>query len=602
LLKRRWIIIASVVIFVSTVAILSFTAKPVFRATTVILIEQEEPKVVSFQEIYKIEGGKEDYYQTQYKILTSRSLAKRVIEELDLLSYPEFAGDKDPITSFINRITVEPVRESRLVKVSFDWSDPQGAASIVNTIANAYIRQTMEIKMSTTKYAVQWLTQQTDDLKKKLKESEDALQDYIEQNQIVSLPTKEEELDNVLRELKQRKITLEQQIAQVALRYKAQHPEMLSLNSELDEVNKKIKEESQKIINLRKKLIQYNALKREVETNRELYEVLLKRVKEASISGELQSSNIRIVDVAEPPRSPIAPKKQLNIAIALVLSLFLSTGLVFFIEYLDNTVKTADDIELYVQLPFLGSIPSARKDARDEKTVDLLCHIKPRSVVSENYRAIRTAVIFSATEDRPIRSISFTSSNPREGKTTISLNSAIVMAQAGDKVLFVDADLRKPRIFKTFDLDNTKGLSTYLVGKTEFDDSLVSSFIPNLTIVCSGPIPPNPSELLSSSRMKDFLAEASRKFDRVVFDVPPILSVTDPAIMANMLDGVILVVRNSLTPIEAVIRAKQKLIESKARIIGVVLNNVESSHESYYYSYYSYKEEEEESKETPQKT
>ncbi len=583
--KRKWIIATPLVILISITAFMSFWAQPIYRATTVLLIEMQRPKVLSVEEVYGVGYADKEYYETQYKILRSRMLIKRLFEEKNLYLDPEFSGSKDPIGAFIGRIVVEPVRSSRLVNLSFEGPDPQKAAVMVNTLAEMYIRSDSDVRTKASKEAVLWLMDQVTSVKKKLEDTETALVRYMEEEKITGPPEVEKKETDLIDTLKQEQIKLEVEKSEIARRYGPKHPQMLKVESELESIKSKLAVETENAIQLNKKSTQYTILKREVDSNKEIYETLVKRAKETGVSEQLELSNIRIIDPAETPESPIRPNKRRNIFRAGLLGLMLGLGLAFFVEYLDNTIKNPDDVNMYLGLPFLGYIPTARKEAKTPGEIDLIVHQKPRSVISEAYRSMRTSILF-AFADKPAKVILITSSNPQEGKTSVSINLGTTMANTGEKTLIVDADMRCSRLHKSFGLDKEIGLSDYLVGNVDFDRAIKPTKIENLYLLSAGSTPPNPAELLNSNKMKAFLDEAKKRFDKIVIDTTPVLTVTDAAIIANMVDGVIMIVRCGKTPIEFILRSKQKLQDSKANILGVLLNNIDIGKESYYYYYY----------------
>ncbi|MCM8795809.1 MAG: polysaccharide biosynthesis tyrosine autokinase [Candidatus Omnitrophica bacterium] len=587
--KRYWVILSFSFVLVTTVMVLTFRMTPIYRATVSIIIEKTPPKIVSIEDVYQAGIADKEYYETQYKILGSRALAKMVFDELNLARDPEFfKKTKDPIDVVLSHLIVEPIKETRMVKLSFESMDPIKSARIANTFARLYIRQDVETKRSASRYATGWLEEQLNEMKKKLEAAEVNLNNYIQEHKIVTIPNLQEESQSLLETLKKEEARLETQIKEASQRYKEKHPKMVTLNSELESVREKIKLETERLLDLNQKMIQYNILKREVESNRQLYDSLLKRTKETTVSEELQAAQIRIVDPAEVPISPIKPRKMQNFILACILGLSLGVGLAFFLEYLDSTVKTAEDIEFYVKLPFLGYVPSVRRQIEMKKEMDLYCYENTTTKIAEAYRSIRTSIIFSSPEERPLKSILITSSIPQEGKTSVTVNLATVFTQKNERVIILEADMRKPRIAKSFDLDNKEGLSSFLAGSIEFEKIIKKTFIPNLFLIPAGPVPPNPAELLTSIKLKWIFDELNKKFERIIIDSPPVLTVADAAILANIIDSVIIVIRAGFVSLEPILRAKQRLLEAKARIIGVILNNVEVKKEdsSYYYHYY----------------
>jgi polysaccharide biosynthesis transport protein len=354
------------------------------------------------------------------------------------------------------------------------------------------------------------------------------------------------------------------------------------------------------------RMVEYNILKREAEANKALYDGLMTKLKEVGISAALQSSNIRVVDPAMIPAYPSRPAKARNIALAFLVGLVGGIGLALMREYLDNTVKTPDDIETLARLPSLAVVPqftgangngSSRKRLLQgaaanghDKRIELVAQHLPKSQMSEAFRALRTSLLLSQP-GRPPQVILVTSALPREGKTTAAANLAVTLAQLGDSTVLVDADLRKPGVGRLLNLGGNKyaGFSSYLAGVSSLDLVIVPHpDIPNLAAIPTGPLPPNPADLLSSQKLAEAVSELRAKFKFVVIDSPPIMAATDAVILSVQTDGVLLVVRSGETPKEAFTRARDLLVSVKCHILGVVLNAVDSSAPDYYYSYRYY--------------
>ncbi|MBK6799219.1 MAG: polysaccharide biosynthesis tyrosine autokinase [Acidobacteria bacterium] len=344
-----------------------------------------------------------------------------------------------------------------------------------------------------------------------------------------------------------------------------------------------------------------NLLRQRIETDRKNYEDLLQRLRQAEVESDFRPSNIRIVQAAEIPIAPVKPNKILNIGLSLMIGLALGIGLAFFIEYLNNTINNAEDVERITQLPSLGAIPSLQSLAKTKmlskgkkssalaiSSSELVSGHEPISSFAESYRALRTSLLLSSAEHAP-RTMLVTSSHPAEGKTTIVANTAISLAQTGARVLVLDADMRRPRCHKILSVKNDVGLSTFLSRDVKLDNIIQDHEIPNLFVIPAGPVPPNPAELLSSIKLRILVSELQDRFDHIVIDSPPVIHVTDALIISPYVDGVMIVVKSNQTPREAVLRAKQALMDVNAKIFGVVLNNVDLKSEAYYYNYkYSY--------------
>jgi capsular exopolysaccharide synthesis family protein len=368
------------------------------------------------------------------------------------------------------------------------------------------------------------------------------------------------------------------------------------------------------------KLVEYNILKREAEANKTLYDGLMTKFKETAISQSLRSSNIRVVDPAMIPSTPARPAKTRNVTLAFIVGLVGGIGLALLREYLDNTVKTPDDVETLARLPSLAVVPqfagsngTAKKQRLlqgfaangHEKRIELVAQHLPKSQMSEAFRALRTSILLSQA-DHPPQVILVTSALPREGKTTAAANLAVTLAQLGDRTVLVDADLRKPGVGRLLNLGSGKyaGLSSYLAGVSSLDLVTVPHpAIPNLAAIPTGPLPPNPADLLSSHKLAEAIAELRTKYKFIVIDSPPVMAATDAVILSVLADGVLLVVRSGETPKEAFTRTRDLLNSVKCRILGVVLNAVDSSAPDYYYSYryypYSYGYGPQETGETP---
>jgi len=353
------------------------------------------------------------------------------------------------------------------------------------------------------------------------------------------------------------------------------------------------------------RMVQYSILKREAEANKALYDGLLTKLKEAGISAGLRSSNIRVVDPAMVPTSPARPAKTRNIVFAFLIGLVGGIGLALLREYMDNTIKSPDDIETLARLPSLAVVPAFTELNRGrsrvkllkgastnghEKRIELVAQHLPKSQMSEAFRALRTALLLSQA-DHPPQVVLVTSALPREGKTTAAANLAVTLAQLGDRTLLIDADLRKPGIGRLLNLGTGKyaGLSSYLAGVSSLDlVTIQHPAIPNLSAIPTGPLPPNPADLLSSEKLVDAIAELRTKFKFIVIDSPPIMAATDAVILSVKADGVLLVVRSGETPKEAFTRTCDLLLSVKCHLLGVVLNAVDPTAPDYYYSYRYY--------------
>lgn len=346
-------------------------------------------------------------------------------------------------------------------------------------------------------------------------------------------------------------------------------------------------------VKLNEKFIQYGMLKRDIESNRSLFDGLMKSLKELSVTEQTNTANVWIVEKATPPDAPSQPNTKRNILLGIVLGLFGGVGMAFFLEYLDNTVKSPSDVETRTGVPVLGSLALLKHDAlkKEEASGD---DALPSAIINkesssyvESYKALRTSILLSSAEKPPKR-ILITSAAPGEGKTTLAVNLAIIIAKTGKNVLLIDSDLRRPQLHKLFNIDNTSGLSSFLAGASE--GSVISrTSVDHLRVVTSGPIPPDPAQLLSSKRLDGFIAACQGKFDFILFDSPPVLSVSDSLLLHRLIDGTIVVSKFGKTTFETLDKSLKALNEVKSHVLGVVINGVTADKGSYYYNYaYNY--------------
>ena len=709
--KRKWTVAAVFTLIVLTVTIYSLSATPIYQASTRLIIDKENPNVMSIDEVMAVDASGTDYYQTQYKIIESRTVARDVVETLRLQESEEFSPEpaddflsrwkravfgtlnvwtrsltelfqtqdnrpskasfKDDariIDAFLGRVTVEPIRSSRLVDIRFEAKDPVLATRIANTIAKVYIDKNLETKLDAVQDAVAWLHERIEDERRKVEAAEQALLGYKEKHSIITdfssdtervtaqklaqlneqvveaesrrveaetryhqaraLEGSPDMLDSVpevlqsglIREIKKMEVELFKRLSELSKKYGQKHPRMVAIESELATLEKRKAQEINRIIsslkneyqvalareqslkqaltrqkqetlNLNQKAIEYNVLKRQAESARQMYELLIKRFKETQLTEDMKTGNIRIVDRAEVPRFPVKPRKKLNIVLAMVVGLLFGVGLAFFFEYLDNTIKVPEDLKRYLNLPFLGPVPVMDRDAQsgaEDVPAELVTLHSPKSTASEAYRGIRTSILFSSA-DEPPQVILVTSSGPQEGKSSTSVNLAIAMAQAGGRILLMDGDMRKPRLHHLFKLSRDRGLSNVLVGESNVKEAIFESGVANLDVIPCGPIPPNPSEILGSRRMEKLLEVLRSSYKRIIIDSPPITAVTDAVVMSKMADGCVLVVRSGDTPREIVQNGLHKLQAMGAHVLGAVLNGVNMGKEGYsYYQYYYY--------------
>ncbi|SMB22884.1 Exopolysaccharide biosynthesis protein [Sterolibacterium denitrificans] len=688
IVKRKGTVLTFFLITVVAVLTATFLMTKIYRASMTLQIEQQEAKVMKIEEVSPSEtsGSSKDFYQTQYELLKSRTLAQRVIEQLNLAEHPLYRKDEkeketwgkllggsqdDParetvegeteaklVNTFLDQLTIEPLRNSRLVKVHFDSPDARLAARVANTVATVFINLNLERRMDASSYAKTFLQERLQQIKVKLEDSEKALNEFTRKEGIVKPGEKQPSPDSqamqefttalakaqgeriqaeslyrqvqagdssalpavleskVIQEYKARRAQLEGDYQEGLKIYKPAYPKMQQIEAQIAELQAKIDEEinairgalkakyeaalaqealfagklqesKSTVLDVQDRSFQYNLLQREVDTNRQLYEGLLQRYKEVGVAGGVGVNNITVVDKAEVPLLPFKPKVMLNALIAAFLGLFGGIGLAFLFEHLDDTIKQPEDLEKLLGLPVLGIVPAVKGTA-DGQELAVTENADPRSGFAEAHRSIRTALQFSTAEGMP-KVLMLTSTSMGEGKSTTALSLAIHFAQAGKTVLLVDCDLRKASLHKKLSISNETGLTNHLAGEAQPAAITRATHVPKLFLVPSGPLPPNPAELLGSSKMVQFLNLAAEKFDHVLIDGPPVLGLADAPLLGSLAEATLLVVEAGSTGRDHARNAVKRLLATRSRLIGGILTKVGARGSSYgYYNNYYY--------------
>ena len=698
LIKRKWMVIAVVAGIFIVVAIASLRQTPVYQAVGRIAVNRADPNLITFKD----SGPVVDYYDpadldTEVRILQSDLMALQVIRQLNLDKRPEFGGHSDQkpanlvadplqtdsnrtsalLGSFRGNLHVTLIPNTRIIEIQYSSTDPQLAASAVNTLADTYIKQNFQTKFESTMQASDWLSKQLVDLQMKVETSQEKLVRYQKEHEILGTDEKQniitEKLDELNKEmtaaefdrmqkeaayrqtqsddpdavaaaiasdstangasgllnrLREQQATLKIQVAELSTQFGPSYPKIAQLNSQLKEIDRQLQSETNKAVDhlkgqylasmqrenmlrgafekqkqeankLNESAIEYSLLKRDLDSNRTLYEGLLEKLKEAGVTAGLRSNNFRIIDAARVPTYPSEPNIPRNLSFALMLGIISGVGLAFLVENMDNTVRTPEQAHALSGLPSLGMIPLGSKSGNygptgkrlaltaSKEVVETVTQVRPQSQMAESYRALRTSLLLSNL-GAPPKVIMVTSARPQEGKTTTSINTAIVLAQKGVRVLLVDADLRRPSVHKTLGMGPRSGLSNLLTGSATLQQTIATSpILPNLFILPAGTPPPNPAELLASSNMRDLIAELRQQFDHIVIDTPPTLSVTDAVVLSPRADATILVIRSGHTTKQALCRSRDILMQVNAHVAGVLLNAVDLTSPDYYY-YYEY--------------
>ena len=672
--RRKWAIVGLALAVGLLTTLIVFAMTPIYRATSTLLIESQEAKVVSIEEVYGLDTRNQDYFATQYEILGARPIAESVVDSLRLIDQPEFRPDNKRswlpfalssqsspsqpdlrervVNSYLGKLSIESVAKTQLVRVQFDSQDPQLAATIANAHANAYIANMLNVRIDATKLATEWMGKRLEGLRQELLASETKLQEYREKEQLVdvaglkALPTQEiNDLSSQLLEVRQTLAAAEiaylqvkptagqveilrgvpailadegmqrsqasqaaaqQAVAELEKRYGPSHPRMIAAQAELAQATQNLNEQARSVAEsiknryraakseeaailaaLNRARQQYqdvgrkestlNSLQQAVETNRKLYDLFYKRLTETSATGDLASAQARIVEPAVAPSVPAQPRKVRIVSIAVLLTLLLGVGAAFLLASLDATIKSSADVEEKLKRPLLGMVPLLKDEAlaavsmlrKDDETRE----VDPRFV--EAMRTIRTAISLDSL-DKPHRIILVTSSIGDEGKSIVALNLASAFART-EKTLLLDADMRRPSIRKMLGLPrDAPGLSELLADQARLIECVIKSGVENLDAISTGFVPPDPLELLSSARMTKALKVLANAYSRIVIDCPPILPVSDAAVLSKYADSVLFVVKADATSAPQIKNALGLLERIDAPITGIVLTQLDT--------------------------
>ena len=709
-LKHKWTLLIVIFLACSIAAVRTFLSTPIYRSTVILQIERVAPRVVNFNNEADPEQASDEgtSLKTQYELLKSRSLAERVIDELRLdqsnapaanlaadesvtnsastqingaapaangdyferlvqgyrkLMNPstkdkDVLGREAVVRHFLEAVTVEPVRSSRLVKLHVENTSPELAARIANSTVQAYIAMGLERKMEASSYAKTFLEDQIKQIKAKLEESERKLNRYAQDKQILTLDEKTSVVnqtytefasalskaeqdrikaealfneikrnpDNVsivgenktVQSYKEQKAKLEIEYQQNLRIYKPDFPKMQQIKAQITEVDAQLKGEvaaiaaavkaqyqsaqqqeslirdklgqtRKQVLSTQDSSIDLNLLKREVDTNRQLYDGLLQRIKQLGVSGGVVTNNISVVDAAEASLFPYKPSLPRNLLIGLAAGLFLGLCIVFVLEFIDDSIKFPDEVERVLGLPLMGIIPKVARKRGENRSVALDVHSDPRSALAEAYRSVRTALQFSTPEGAPKRLV-VTSTTRNEGKSTTALSLAINFAQMGQRVLLIDGDMRNPSIHKLLDMPNENGLSNLLSSDSRGEKMIVRTAIPHLSVLTAGPVPPNPVDLLMGPKLLLLLnVAATLGIEYVIVDAPPLLGIADSIVLGNQLQNILFVVQASRTRKSHIKNALRRLRLAGLLPRGVVLTQtLRGSLPQDYESYYGY--------------
>ena len=692
--REKWGIAGLVaIVSVMTVVILS-NMTPIYESTATMLIEAKEANVVSIEEVYGIDSSQREYFATQFEILNSRSLAGQVVDQFALTKNPEFdprqqkplfdyrryipfLPEASPLAEvqarhsvlnkFRNALSVQPVRNTQLVKISFESADPNLTHKVANALGNAYIDNHLESRLAQTQKASDWLTSRLGGMREDLERAERELQSYRERENLVdvagvaTITTREieenqqrlaaarsratelksqyevvgsttgryderwETLPGVLQDvlaqrLKETEGEAAQNLSELSKRYGPKHPKYIAAQSNFDESLEVFRRQVRKVVSgfakaysqavsdqqalsgaleeskrdiqgINRKRYELSQLEREVQTSRQLYNLFFTRFKETN-SAAFAAANARFVDQAVIPFSPVKPRKTLILLLAMILAGAVGVMLAFARDMLDNTIKSAGEIEAKLNQAVIGVLPRVERAGDDSLAISEAVLDRKEKTFAEAVKTARTGVMLSGI-DTPLKRLVVTSSIPSEGKTTTSMNLAFAFGQM-EKVVLLDGDMRRPSVAGNCGLTNrSPGLSNIIAGTEDLDTCTYP--YQGIDVIPAGIVPPNPLELLSSERFGELLKVLADKYDRVIIDSAPTQAVSDSLVLSSHVDGVIYVVKSDATPTEVAESGLNRLLRVNANVLGVVLNQFDASHAAKYggygkgyYDYYGY--------------
>ena len=545
--KRFWLLVAMVSLGLVAAVLVNLLMRPAYKATALMMINKEDAGKIDSSP-YGSFASEEDYYRTQYQLLQSRSLLGKVYTKMNLSQVEEFANPNG-LKKLEKSLDIAPITRSRLVNVSATAYDPTLAADIVNTLTESFVVENISNRVSMGQDVISAL--------------ESTERSSSQQELLNSMPQVVN--SDFIKTLKQQASKLSADRARLLAKYTTNHPDVISVQNQLDAVNGQINTETRRLV---------QSIKIE-------------------LSGQFSGNNIRVIDPAITPEKPVRPRKLINLAIGLLGGGLLGLILVFVLELLDQSVKSSEDLEEKLGLPFLGFVPYEKLKKKEREYATLLKD--GNFLVAENVRNVRTMLDFSLAGEHNAP-ILITSSLQGEGKSHLSSNLLVALAQTGKRVLLVDGDLRRARVHRVFKLSTEKGLSNIWDADPQKADYAANiqpvKDVPNLFVMTSGQRPPNPAELLNTPKLADFIAWATQHYDQVVVDCPAIMPVSDTLLWGKYIPRAVFVIKYGQTNAKLAQLALDKLKKAGIKVLGAVIGHYRPEGLSYgkygYYKNYSY--------------
>lgn len=554
-IKNIYVVLTFFVITVTLAGIYVSKIPDRYRTSAQIMIEKPERgmRQTGVYENPEAEGYNADYYNTQLEIMQSATVMNQVVSELKLLDYFGTQNEEAAAGAVRSMLRVSRIGQSRLFDIAVVTSEPQIAANIANAVARAYVRRNFEDVLYYSKEILTWLPQKGKDTIA-IEDPFGKVKQVSREELIESLPSIQ--TDSAIRSFKEKKSVLESEMETLLKQYREKHPLIIKARANLKFLDESIANEKNRVL---------ENLKSQAE-------------------GRHSTGHARIIEEAKVPKRPMKTSRMIIVVVVGIAQLLVSFLVIILLDYFDDTVKSLEDLERKgLMLPFLGPVPFVKGkmwESGEESSKMLAGYYQKNTQIAEAFRYLRVAINFSASPES-LKTLVFTSCLPHEGKSFTSHNIAISFAMDGNKTLLIDGDLRRPVLHRIFRVDNAVGLSNYLTSNVAMDAILKETFVENLTIITSGPVSPNPGEILGSEKMRLFLKEVRERYDRVIIDCPPLTGIGDGYVIGSIVGQVVLVICAGKTPVDLIKHTQKQLEKAGTKIIGIILSMVNFEKERY---------------------
>jgi tyrosine-protein kinase Etk/Wzc len=599
LVKRVWLIILCFVLILVFTFYLTYRQVPIYQSAALLYAAPAMQSGIKSVD-QNMQGSAA--LKTEVLIIKSDPIANMIIDALNLekrlaarLTAKDAAsGSRDEIIKWLKEtVEVTPTESDQIFSISAKGEDPQLITDVVNSACDQFIIYTMEMMTQNNRKALQWYQERLEELEKKVTESKKGLIDFIDQNKITIFDGTINVVDpsnggvtgsNPLMELRAQRTELVLEQGKQLQRYTPEHPKVREIQGRIQQIEQQIGKEEASLTDNNKKFIEFDLLRAKAKSDEELYNAFLRQFNEIDVADTINAtSNIQVLEYAKAPRKPIAPDKVRNYLMGILFGILGGVGMAFVVEYFDDAPKSASEIEAYIGLPIVATLPKLKRSK--DRSIDLISAKHPKSTEAEVMRMLRTYILFEK-ENPEDKVILVTSSGPKEGKSSIASNLSVSMAQANVRTLLIDADLRRPIMHRLFNLEKEIGLTDLLLGRATLDRVIKKTDMKNLYVLTCGAKVPNPAELLNSAAMKKTLLKLRSIFGQIIMDTPPTGNLADSLVIASLADSAILVYSGELNK-NLLLQTKRMMEKTNIKIYGIVLNNFDTTMKGYYYTYYN---------------